>query len=82
MTQVQNISYKIEPVNVNSATQDALAMQMLAVSTIHLIDISGNSLSELCYCLPDVSGTIISPDATARQHCKCLYATVTPMRDI
>ena len=60
----------IEPINVNSATQDALPMQMLAVGKIQLVDISGASLSALCYYSPDVSGTIISPDAIARQHCK------------
>ena len=58
----------IHPVNVVSATEKAKPMQMLAIGNIHLRTISGKILKIASYYSPDISGTIVSPDAIARQY--------------
>ena len=58
----------IDPVSVNSATDKAPPMQMKAVGNLHLKAVNGEILKIACYYSPDVTGTIISPDAIARQH--------------
>ena len=64
---LHDVTY-INPVNVNSATKDADPMRMMAIGTLHLPTVSGEILKPVCYYSPDISGTIISPDAIARQY--------------
>ena len=64
---LHDITY-INPINVNSATENAVPMKMVAVGNLHLRTVSKDVVKVACYYSPDVSGTILSPDAIARQY--------------
>ena len=57
----------IDPVPVNSASNQAQPMKMLAVGKIHLRTITGHTINPTCYYSPDIDGTVISPDAICRE---------------
>ena len=58
----------IDPININSASKDAKPMVMTAVGRLKLrTSTIGQTFSPLCFYSPDVDGTIISPDAIARE---------------
>ena len=61
-----DITY-IDPVPVNSASNQAQPMKMLAVGKIHLRTITGQTITPTCYYSPDIDGTVISPDAICRE---------------
>ena len=58
----------IELININSASKEAKPMVMTAVGRLKLrTSTIGQPFSPLCFYSPDVDGTIISPDAIARE---------------
>ena len=63
---LKNVKY-IQPVEIKSATAEAQPMRMLAVGTITLYTSDGAKLEPTCFYSPDIDGTIISPDAIARE---------------
>jgi hypothetical protein len=58
---------QIKPISINSAEKDSTPMSMTAVGRIPLIAMDGAVLRPICYFSADIDGTIISPDAVARE---------------
>ena len=63
---LHDVTY-IKPLEVNSATKES-PMRMQAIGRLHIRTITGQVLKPICYYSSDITGTIISPDAIARQY--------------
>ena len=63
---LRDVKY-IKPVNIKSATKDATPMKMMAVVIIDLRTTTGDFISPTCFYSPHVDGTIILPDAIAKE---------------
>lgn len=64
---LHNVRY-IEPIPVNTATESGKPMQMEAIGTYKMKTSNNEVIDIACYYSPEVSGTIISPNAIVKQY--------------